>query len=111
MGKTLVEMKAQLDRAHVPMAIVLFPVSYQVEKERLFGFPQRKAAVIAQKLGVPLLDMLPLLREAKGRSSELFFYDQCHPTPYASRIIAEHILGFLVEKGLASPMQDVKNLK
>ncbi len=103
MAKTLGEMKVKLDRAHVPMAIVLFPVSYQVEGQRLFDFPQRKAATIARQIGVPLLDMLPLLREAKDRSFERFFYDQCHPTPYASRVIAEHILDFLVGKELVAP--------
>ena len=111
MAKTLVEMKVTLDRAHVPMAIVLFPVSYQVEGERLFDFPQRKAAALAKKMGVPLLDLLPLLREEKSRSRERLFYDQCHPTPYASRVIAEHILGFFVEGTLVASVRDAKNVK
>ncbi len=111
MAKTLVEMKVKLDRTHVPMAIVLFPVSYQVEGERLFDFPQRKAAAIAKKMGVPMLDMLPLLREEKSRSRERLFYDQCHHTPYASRVIAKHILGFFVEGNLVSSVRDAKNLK
>lgn len=111
MAKTLAEMKVSLDRAGVPMVVVLFPVSHQVETQRMFDFPQRKAAVIAQQVGVPMLDMLPLLREAKSRSPERFFYDQCHYTPHASRVIAEHILAFLVEKGLVSPMQAAKGSK
>ena len=106
MGKTLVEMQVTLDR----MAIVLFPVSYQVEDARLFDFPQRKAAALAKKMGVPLLDMLPLLREEKSRSRERLFYDQCHPTPYASRVIAEHILGFFVERNLVASVRDAKNV-
>ncbi|MDW7648730.1 MAG: hypothetical protein SCG73_03810 [Nitrospiraceae bacterium] len=110
MGKTLVEMQVTLDRAHVPMAIVLFPVSYQVEDARLFDFPQRKAAALAKKMGVPLLDMLPLLREEKSRSRERLFYDQCHPTPYANRVIAEHILGFFVERNLVASVRDAKNV-
>ena len=110
MGKTLVEMQVMLDRAHVPMVIVLFPVSYQVENERLFDFPQRKAAALAKKMGVPLLDMLPLLRKEKSRSRERLFYDQCHPTPYANRVIAEHILGFFVERNLVASVRDAKNV-
>ncbi|MBA0915517.1 MAG: SGNH/GDSL hydrolase family protein [Nitrospira sp.] len=110
MGKTLVEMQVTLDRAHVPMAIVLFPVSYQVENARLFDFPQRKAAALAKKMGVPLLDMLPLLREERSRSRERFFYDQCHLTPYASRVVAEHILGFFVERNLVASVRDAKNV-
>lgn len=111
MAKTLAEMKMRLDRAGVPMAIVLFPVSYQVDSQRLFDFPQRKAAVIARQVGVPMLDILPLLREEKKRSPERLFYDRCHHTPYASRVIAEHILEFLVEKGLVSPMPAAKSSK
>ncbi len=111
MAKTLAAMKMKLGQAGVPMVIVLFPVSYQVEDQRLFDFPQRKAAVIAQRMGVPLLDMLPLLREEKSRSRERLFYDQCHHTPYVSRVIAEHILGFLVDGNLVSSVRGAKNLQ
>lgn len=100
MGKTLVEMQVTLDRAHVPMAIVLFPVSYQVEDARLFDFPQRKAAALAKKMGVPLLDMLPLLREEKSRSRERLFMTSVILRPMPAESLRNTSLAFLSRETL-----------
>lgn len=102
MATTLAQMKASLDQANIPLAIVVFPVSYQVEAEPVFDFPQRKASGVAKQLGIPILDILPPLRKARSESSERLFYDQCHHTPYASGIIADSIVTFLLENGLVS---------
>jgi hypothetical protein len=106
MEKTLVSMKAQLDADGIPLSIVLFPVRYQVEQKTGFDFPQRQARQIAKKWDIPLLDTLPILRTEHERSQERLFYDDCHHTAYASRILAEHILTFLVEQGMVSALRD-----
>jgi len=43
------------------------------------------------------LDLLPLLREAHASGTAPLFYDQCHHTPEANRLIASAMYGFLLE--------------
>src|SRR5262249_29224657 len=78
--------------------IVAFPVRHQVESAALFDYPQRRLKEISQALGVPLLDLLPLLpaeyNSSKSTRRPLFF-DQCHLTPHGSEIVARMIHGFL----------------
>src|SRR5262249_46895775 len=41
--------------------VVAFPVRHQVEATAVFDYPQRRLREITRTLGVPLLDLLPLL--------------------------------------------------
>jgi lysophospholipase L1-like esterase len=79
-------------------AVVAFPVRHQVEAIALFDYPQRRLREITRALGVPLLDLLPPLREQYARDTTTIpplFFDQCHLTPRGSRIVARHVYEFL----------------
>ena len=78
--------------------ILAFPVSHQVESGPLFDYPQRRLREITQTMGVPLLDLLPLLRAAyqkRKTTDPPMFFDNCHLTPYGSQIVAQAVYAFL----------------
>ena len=94
----LLEEFAALAREHgFAPAIVAFPVAPQVAAPFDTGQPQARLAQTAESVGVPFLDLLPTLREASKLSTVPLFYDQCHHTPRASRIVAEHVEAWLAE--------------
>jgi lysophospholipase L1-like esterase len=90
---------ARLGREHrFRFTVVALPVRHQVEAPELFDYPQRRLREITRGLGVPLLDLLPLLREEHARSRPTdppMFFDQCHLTPRGSRIVAKPMYEFL----------------
>lgn len=75
--------------------IVIFPVRYQVVLEDSDDYPQRQLKTIGHRLDIPVLDLLPILKEKYYASSEPLFYDQCHHTPYANKVIAKEVYDFL----------------
>lgn len=85
-------------------ALVLFPVSFQVEAPFDTDAPQLAVARIARDLDIPCLDLLPVLR-AYGQF-ELFF-DWCHPRPETSDVIGRHVAGFLARRVLSLPEPDI----
>jgi hypothetical protein len=89
------ELKALADRRRFELRIVAFPVRQQVVADFVADYPQQKLRELAAALGVPVLDLLPVLREAHRRGMGSLFYDHCHPTPLGNRVIAEAILSFL----------------
>lgn len=72
-----------------------FPARPQVEAAFDTSLPQRRLAEIAEELQVPLLDLLPFLRELDARTEAPLFYDQCHHTGEASRALAQAIFDWL----------------
>jgi hypothetical protein len=90
----LAEFRRQADLHHFRLVIVAFPVEPQVKAAFVSDWPQRRLAESARRLGVPMLDLLPVLREA-ARGGEPLFYDVCHHTPAGSRAVAGAILEFL----------------
>ena len=91
----LTELKRQTDRHGLALLIVCFPVAPQVEARFSCDQPQRRLGEVAGRLHVPLLDLLPSLREAERRGLGPLFYDQCHHTPAGSRVVAEQLLPFI----------------
>jgi lysophospholipase L1-like esterase len=79
------------------VAIVFFPVKYQVYADFLEDTPQRTLAAKAAALDFHYLDLLPMLRQ--HRDEDLFF-DHCHPREAANERIGVEIAGFLEEKVL-----------
>jgi lysophospholipase L1-like esterase len=98
---------ARLAREHrFRFTVVAFPVRHQVEASRLFDYPQRRLREITDGLSVPLLDLLPRLRDEYARSGTTgapMFFDQCHPTPRGSRIVARAVYDFLRDAPAAKP--------
>lgn len=78
------------------LVIVAFPTSVQVVAKVSSNYPQQQLKAIANQLQVPLLDTLPILQAEWHSSGQRLFYDVCHHTPYANRILAEHITEFLL---------------
>ena len=92
---------ARLAEEHrLRFVIVVFPVRQQVEPAPVFDYPQRRLKEISESLGVPVLDLLPVLRaeyqRRKPRDPPMFF-DQCHLTPYGNEIVARAVYGFLAQ--------------
>ena len=73
---------------------------HQVEAPGVFDYPQRRLRKITRNLGVPLLDLLPRLRDEHAASKTTdppMFFDQCHLTPRGSRFVARSVYRFLRE--------------
>jgi len=83
-------------RAGARVAVVAFPVRYQVEADYIDDAPQRALEQQAKKMGFAFYDLLPALREAR---EEKLFLDHCHPSARGNEIIAKRI-GEFIEMGL-----------
>lgn len=75
------------------LAIVCFPVAYQVNTDFIEDTPQKNLSYIAQEEKVPFLDLLPFMRAEKGD----FYFDWCHLTAEGHKFVAEKIYNFLKE--------------
>lgn len=82
------QIKALASRRKVPVALVVFPVIYQVQADFLDNRPQEHLAEIAKAEDVVFIDLLSVLRDQ--RDTDLF-YDHCHPTAAGFKFIAEKI--------------------
>ena len=90
--RPLLEEMVRLCRAHGAEPVWLaFPTRQQVEASFDASQPQQHLAELASQLGAPLLDLLPVLRDLRRRSDGPIFYDQCHHTAAASRVLARAI--------------------
>ncbi len=92
------EFERQSERAGFELLFLCFPVRSQVHAEFVIDHPQRRLAGVLERLDVPLLDLLPPLRELwreQGRVERSLFYDQCHHTPLANARIADWVHDFL----------------
>jgi lysophospholipase L1-like esterase len=82
-----------LARAHrFELAMVAFPVRFQVDAEFLDDTPQRALGEIAARRGIPLLDLLQPLRDYPGGP---LYYDQCHPTVLGNAVVGAEVASFL----------------
>ncbi|MDT7041795.1 hypothetical protein [Candidatus Nitronereus thalassa] len=95
MSVILSNMKERLDEENIGMATVIFPVRSQVENEAVLNFPQRQALGIAQKLGIPILDVMPILRQEWRESGAQLFFDHCHYTSHGHKILSQVIVKFV----------------
>lgn len=99
-GATLELMRAAAREQGARLAVVLFPVRYQVEREGLRDEPQRRYAALMAELGVPHLDLLPDLRTRYAADGEDLFYDYCHYRPEGTAVVGERIAAFLADEVL-----------
>jgi lysophospholipase L1-like esterase len=87
------EVLKALSREHdFKVAVVAFPVAFQVYASFVEAYPQERLRGIAGKHDFGFVDLLPVLRE---HSNERLFFDQCHPRIRANAIIAEAIAYYL----------------
>ena len=66
-----------------------------MEADFLDDWPQARLREIAGEIGAPVLDLLPMLRQARARVPEPLFFDICHPTTLGNAFIAGAIVEFL----------------
>jgi hypothetical protein len=99
------ELRRQAELHGFQLLVVGFPVYDQVEADFLHDYPQQQLRRITDELGVPMLDLLPPLREAlaeweaSGRDpAKRLFYDWCHHTPTGNERIAAWVHAFLQEQ-------------
>jgi len=81
----------------IKFMVMCLPVSFQVYAGFLDDTPQKRIRAIAEKEGIPFLDLLPQLR--KNNKSNLF-YDHCHLNSEGQHIVAQKLYQFLVTQKL-----------
>ena len=85
----------------IALLVVLFPVDVQVyaQVDVPMGLdkPQASLAGFVRDLGLPVLDLLPVLR---GLGGEDLFYDQCHLRAGTHQVVADAIEQALEEQNL-----------
>jgi len=94
LSASLERMRSLTEPRGIPLVVVSFPVSPQVEVDLApvaLWLPQRRIAEITRRLGIPLLDPLATLRRASRESGDRLYGDQCHFSPEGNRIVAELI--------------------
>jgi len=90
---------ARLAEVHdFELYFLCFPTRAQVQAEFECDEPQQRLAEVLGRLEVPLLDLLPPLREAWRASEGELFYDQCHHTPRGNELVADWVHAFLEEQ-------------
>jgi lysophospholipase L1-like esterase len=85
----------------LPLQLALFPIQVQLEEPGLDA-PQRSFAAFAERNGVPLLDLLPVLArgaEQRGVDPSALFIDTTHLTPLGTQIVADRFVEWIDEHG------------
>jgi len=95
LGSELTRLQALSQRHRFAVAILAFPVSFQVYAKFLEDAPQRRMALQAAERGFAFLDLLPLLR---AHASEDLFFDQCHPREETNDLIGAELARFLRDR-------------
>jgi hypothetical protein len=91
-------MKQVGDERGFRVAVMLFPVSYQVQSELLMDQPQRNFDRYMADLGLAHLDLLPLLREKYQRDGVNVFYDHCHHRAEGYEYLSKFAAAFLLRE-------------
>ena len=95
----LLELMKQVgDEQGFRLAVLLFPVSYQVQSELLMDEPQRDFGRYMTELGVAHIDLLPLLREKFQRDGVNVFYDHCHYRREGHEYFTKAVADFLLRE-------------
>lgn len=77
------------------LAVVFFPVAYQITDKGADKEPQERFAREMSKRNIPSLDLLPILKEKYDRGGANLFYDQCHYTEEGNDFVGKNIAEFL----------------
>lgn len=104
------EMKEILTKRNVGFAVIVFPVSEQMDDEKLrknkeyMLFPQRKIQEICDKYEIPVLDLTGALSQGGGKT---LFSDYLHLTGAGNDIVAKE-LGSYLEGYLSRHLEELK---
>jgi lysophospholipase L1-like esterase len=97
--RELARLRALSERHRFRVAVVCFPVLYQVYADFVEDAPQRTMEAKARALGFEYFDLLPVLREHK---TENLYFDHCHPREDANAMIGRAMAEFLLRTELRS---------
>jgi lysophospholipase L1-like esterase len=90
-------------RRHIRLCLVVFPYAFQVGVARGGDDPQRRLLEFGRQLGIPALDLLPVLR-ARAKDDGLapadYFLDDDHPSLLGSAVVADVLADFIVAQRL-----------
>ena len=91
----LAELKRDTELRSIDLRIVCLPVAAQVRAGFITDEPQRRLRASSENLGIPFLDLLPILRQTKETSERPLFIDHCHLTSEGHALVARALLDFL----------------
>lgn len=92
-AKKIIDLSRELN---AQLMVVIHPTNFQVEAEFDTNEPQLAFVEYFNNAGVPVLDLLPLLREHYRNNPHVrLFYDHCHHTPEGSAFVANQIYPFI----------------
>jgi hypothetical protein len=100
MEERIKSLKELSESKGIRFVVVAMPEHAQVYaqfKSPIVDQPQDDLAAFAEKNGIKLLNLLPLLRAPAAK--EKLFYDNCHYTPRGNEVVAGLILDFLRRAG------------
>jgi hypothetical protein len=99
---TLEFMKQVADEHGFELAVLLFPVSFQVQSDHLVDEPQQSFEREMTALDIPHLDLLPMLRERFREDGKDLFYDHCHYRAegyeFVGQLAGEFLLGEVITR-------------
>ncbi len=84
-------------RRHARPAVLIFPASIQAESKVADDYPQQRMKEICKAEGIPVFDLLPLLR---AHAAEHLFFDQCHLTPRGAALAADGVARWITAERL-----------
>jgi lysophospholipase L1-like esterase len=90
-------------RQHIRLCLVVFPYTFQVGVARGADDPQRRLLEFGRRLGMPALDLLPVLRaraKVDGVAAADYFLDDDHPSLLGSLVVADRLADFIADERL-----------
>lgn len=93
-GRELDRLKELSKKHSFEVAIVVFPVAFQVYADFLEDTPQQRIIEEARQRDFFFLDLLPYIREYRKSHKDIYL-DWCHPAAKTNDFIGKIIAGFL----------------
>ena len=90
-------------RRQIRLCLVIFPYTFQVGVARGADDPQRRLLEFGRQLGIPALDLLPVLRAralVDGLAPADYFLDVDHPSVLGSVVVADSLADFIAAERL-----------
>lgn len=98
----LSELKRLSSQYGFAVAVIAFPVNFQVKTVFMDNMPQQTLSTISTNLGFAFHDLLPTLRQVNEKDDEdkkpdrqELFLDQAHLSTYGNQIVGKNIADFL----------------
>ena len=89
----------------IPLMIVCFPFAQQLPPGASEPWPQERLGKLCDERRIPYLDLLPAERawDREKEPEQVLWVDECHPSVAGHALVAQEIVRFLGDRGLAPP--------